>query len=1188
MFMSSFALYIVWIASLQAIAPKHQSNYHASHDVRCNSTNHFALNTQTSRTQRHAQLQASASQTSPIPSHEFEGLSTAAVHPICKYESEALNALYNVDKVYVSVVFQSQDAMYARSTKRSVYKRRNTETRKHRTKPVHFALATQTPNHTHLQAAHIPTYDIQSSSLLQSLSAYCTQGDSKGRNRDGSGAVNALYNVHKVSGHNDDRDALNMISHKWVFPTTSSALVDPHTPNPIVPKQIQSFILVSTLLSCTSSRPFIPSPIASRDRKFTILLNTATTIQPRRLTSSYPDDVNHWNVSDRDALPAAFNLYTKIFGQITNHKASNPVPSNTDYKQNLYFVCVAVFLLITLIMFSHKQVVNGFILVTMCVTLGSCSALNITLSNWAQSNAVLSADSTGAFFGSNSTTQQLFIFGGSNIPGQLFTYDITQEQFTESALSISLPYGCSSCYTQYNDDIYFVSNYTLGKMNLNTHAIFESSTQIPVYGKRTCLEVSVDGRFIFIIGGSTNSGSDNNSKRKEVSIYDIQQNTLSSAPDMGQIRSYLACIIVNDYLYAMGGDSGAAPHDTIERIYVGDIASIASETWVSLSARMSNTRNVILSVSIGKHIYIMGGASEGTPFDDVDRLDTDTLLLYQDTSLPIPMNRLIGSAINDHTIYVIYQTNVYWASAPTQSPTNAPSQAPTFAPSLAPSIAPSVSPTQSPSSSPSLAPTESPTRTHNPTGTPTTQPTQSPSSSPTLAPTGQPTRNPSFAPSMPPTQSPSSSPTSTPTDHPSNNPSGAPSVQPTKSPSSYPTTYDTTTLLYDDYHSDQDPPDDLVTVLVTVLATVLVIVCIVFITYKYRTKKQNQKEPSRPMKQTSNIDDTKVEMAAPNDTSIIKRHEAVNIEVKRTRVDNVLVMFFGMGKYLSDTYPDLDDIAEDEEWFRTVFEKKFKYRFIANDNYNQTWERSEAMKWIQCVRENELLRNRPVKYNGLIFCGASHGSMHAMICSDGKPLKLQDIRSSFASTVNSQFKDIPKIFIFNCCRTVPGQKPRGREEQTGAAGYSVTITGTEGDEVFGSGLSQCVADAFDKCCTNKWDVHKTLLEATHIAEKENIKLVTQEHDLTIDAVVFRKSPQARGPVVDPQLVVPDDDLTNVLRPQKGGSKMDLLYKGYYDALFNAGFQDNDNLRKLTMEKLNDVGIEMRFHQKELLKRVSKL
>eukprot|EP01083_Nonionella_stella_P258723 883968_1 len=1131
MFMSSFALYIVWIASLQAIAPKHQSNYHASHDVRCNSTNHFALNTQTSRTQRHAQLQASASQTSPIPSHEFEGLSTAAVHPICKYESEALNALYNVDKVYVSVVFQSQDAMYARSTKRSVYKRRNTETRKHRTKPVHFALATQTPNHTHLQAAHIPTYDIQSSSLLQSLSAYCTQGDSKGRNRDGSGAVNALYiNVHKVSGHNDDRDALNMISHKWVFPTTSSALVDPHTPNPIVPKQIQSFILVSTLLSCTSSRPFIPSPIASRDRKFTILLNTATTIQPRRLTSSYPDDVNHWNVSDRDALPAAFNLYTKIFGQITNHKASNPVPSNTDYKQNLYFVCVAVFLLITLIMFSHKQVVNGFILVTMCVTLGSCSALNITLSNWAQSNAVLSADSTGAFFGSNSTTQQLFIFGGSNIPGQLFTYDITQEQFTESALSISLPYGCSSCYTQYNDDIYFVSNYTLGKMNLNTHAIFESSTQIPVYGKRTCLEVSVDGRFIFIVGGSTNSGSDNNSKRKEVSIYDIQQNTLSSAPDMGQIRSYLACIIVNDYLYAMGGDSGAAPHDTIERIYVGDIASIASETWVSLSARMSNTRNVILSVSIGKHIYIMGGASEGTPFDDVDRLDTDTLLLYQDTSLPIPMNRLIGSAINDHTIYVIYQTNVYWASAPTQSPTNAPSQAPTFAPSLAPSIAPSVSPTQSPSSSPSLAPTESPTRTHNPTGTPTTQPTQSPSSSPTLAPTGQPTRNPSFAPSMPPTQSPSSapsmpptkspsssptlaptdqptrdpssapsmpptqspssapsmpptkspsssptlaptdqptrdpssapsmpptqspssSPTSTPTDHPSNNPSGAPSVQPTKSPSSYPTTYDTTTLLYDDYHSDQDPPDDLVTVLVTVLATVLVIVCIVFITYKYRTKKQNQKEPSRPMKQTSNIDDTKVEMAAPNDTSIIKRHEAVNIEVKRTRVDNVLVMFFGMGKYFSETYPDLDDIAEDEEWFRTVFEKKFKYRFIANDNYNQTWERSEAMKWIQCVRENELLRNRPVKYNGLIFCGASHGSMHAMICSDGKPLKLQDIRSSFASTVNSQFKDIPKIFIFNCCRTVPGQKPRGREEQTGAAGYSVTITGTEGDEVFGT------------------------------------------------------------------------------------------------------------------------------------------
>eukprot|EP01083_Nonionella_stella_P152173 487401_1 len=37
------------------------------------------------------------------------------------------------------------------------------------------------------------------------------------------------------------------------------------------------------------------------------------------------------------------------------------------------------------------------------------------------------------------------------------------------------------------------------------------------------------------------------------------------------------------------------------------------------------------------------------------------------------------------------------------------------------------------------------------------------------------------------------------------------------------------------------------------------------------------------------------------------------------------------------------------------------------------------------------------------------------------------------------------------------------------------------------------------------------------------------------------------------------DIEKLLRPQKDGSKMDLFYKGYYDALFNAGFNDKKSL-----------------------------
>eukprot|EP01083_Nonionella_stella_P272468 923962_1 len=313
------------------------------------------------------------------------------------------------------------------------------------------------------------------------------------------------------------------------------------------------------------------------------------------------------------------------------------------------------------------------------------------------------------------------------------------------------------------------------------------------------------------------------------------------------------------------------------------------------------------------------------------------------------------------------------------------------------------------------------------------------------------------------------------------------------------------------------------------------------------------------------------------------------------RVENGLVMFFGASKYDSEIYPDLDDIIEDEECLSNVFEKKFKYRFISNGDFNKTWSKSEAEAWIQLVRDKELIQNGEVQYDALIFCGASHGSIHSMICSDGQKLSFKDIRSSFAGNVNHTFRKLPKIFIFNCCRS-EYKKSRGTEEETSAAGYSVTITGTEGDKVFGSRLSGFVADAFRASYTYKTNVHDTLCAATEMAKK-TMELRLQEYDVKVGRVVLLKHPQAaqsRGVVSDP-LLNTDDDLTNLLRPQKNGSKMDLFYKGYYDALFKKGLKDKASLRALTKmtdegikKTLNDVGIKMVFHRNELLKRIKNL
>eukprot|EP01083_Nonionella_stella_P145206 454587_1 len=66
----------------------------------------------------------------------------------------------------------------------------------------------------------------------------------------------------------------------------------------------------------------------------------------------------------------------------------------------------------------------------------------------------------------------------------------------------------------------------------------------------------------------------------------------------------------------------------------------------------------------------------------------------------------------------------------------------------------------------------------------------------------------------------------------------------------------------------------------------------------------------------------------------------------------------------------------------------------------------------------------------------------------------------------------------------------------------------------------------------------------------------------------------------------DDDLTNLLRPQSGGSKMDL--QQYHDVLFSAGFTDNGKLSELTQDTLKRIGIKKVFHRKELLKRANAL
>eukprot|EP01083_Nonionella_stella_P283071 963394_1 len=240
---------------------------------------------------------------------------------------------------------------------------------------------------------------------------------------------------------------------------------------------------------------------------------------------------------------------------------------------------------------------------------------------------------------------------------------------------------------------------------------------------------------------------------------------------MTSIRSQLTCNVVNDYLFAIGGDGEGGLLDSIERIFIGDMPNIASQTWSTLVSTMNTSRNAIESVAINDDIYIFGGT-----YQLVERLETDTLLLYEDTSLYVHWRAC--AVVIANRIYVMNQNNIHWSSIATSNASWYPSQAPTDHPSVIPSAGPSVSP----SWYPSLAPTD-------PSSIPSTVPSFYPSSFPSQVPTDHPSEIPSSVPSLSPSIFPSSIPSFYPSSFPSEIPSSIPSLSPSIFPSQGPSVH---------------------------------------------------------------------------------------------------------------------------------------------------------------------------------------------------------------------------------------------------------------------------------------------------------------------------------------------------------------------------------------------------------------
>eukprot|EP01083_Nonionella_stella_P246800 856398_1 len=80
---------------------------------------------------------------------------------------------------------------------------------------------------------------------------------------------------------------------------------------------------------------------------------------------------------------------------------------------------------------------------------------------------------------------------------------------------------------------------------------------------------------------------------------------------------------------------------------------------------------------------------------------------------------------------------------------------------------------------------------------------------------------------------------------------------------------------------------------------------------------------------------------------------------------------------------------------------------------------------------------------------------------------------------------------------------------------------------------------------------------------------------------------SRGMVKNPLRNV-DDDLFNILSPQKGSGSAKMNLQQYYQSFHDAGLQYNKAICSLTKQKLEELGIKKVFHKKELLRRVDEL
>eukprot|EP01083_Nonionella_stella_P317434 1155828_1 len=156
--------------------------------------------------------------------------------------------------------------------------------------------------------------------------------------------------------------------------------------------------------------------------------------------------------------------------------------------------------------------------------------------------------------------------------------------------------------------------------------------------------------------------------------------------------------------------------------------------------------------------------------------------------------------------------------------------------------------------------------------------------------------------------------------------------------------------------------------------------------------------------------------------------------------------------------------AKDIEAYKSVFEKLYNYKVIANDP-SQPMNAKQLMKFLRKTRVSHLYDYEEDKANhdSLIVTFGGHGTYDSVICSDGSKVKHKEIRDAFKIP---ELNGIPKIFLFDSCRSDDDPEKEEEEEKhrgvAEARGFSVTLMTSEGAKVYGAKICKHITQEFKR------------------------------------------------------------------------------------------------------------------------------